>query len=418
MVAPGTTGFFLESEDTLDDPFAALAALRERSPVFRYEPLEQWFVLRYDDVRAALADERLSADRLEGYAERAPAAAVAELRQRAPWLLGPGSDHAWLRPVLQRGYTAATARIEASMEAVADEVLDEVLVEAVAGEAPAGAFDVAGGYAFPLTARALCDVLGVPRQDAGLLVRWSLDIVGFFGGVPITAQPTGRVADSAAEMMRYTQSWLTDRRAELGDGLLATVAGEAVRGAQAIDEEVAGAVVLPLLGGHVAVRQLIGNAVWLLLGRPGAWARVAAAPELLAGAVEESLRYEPPVPLVPRTALERLELGGETIEPGDVLQLSIAAANRDPARFPDPDRFDLERRPAGALSLGYGPYSCAGARLVRLQARAALAALARRAPRLELDPDRETVWCRTPTARGPDVLGVRTAPRATPRRTP
>lgn len=393
-------GFFLDSPEGLDDPFAELARLREERPVLRHEALGQWFLFAYDDVRAALADPRLSPDRLEGFAGRAPPGEVAALRRAAPWLIGPGTDHDWLRAVLLRGYGAAGEGMEAAADAVAAELL------ASAGSS----FDAAGDYAFPLAERVLCDFLGVARADGARLVRWSLDLVDFFTAIPIHAQPTARLAAAAAEMEAYV------RAADLRPGGLLALVADAARAAHAADAPgvVAGAM-LPVLGGHVAVRQLIGNALWLLLTHPGQRDAVTADRELLAGAVEEALRVEPPVPLIPRTALEPLELHGRRIAAGEVLQLSIAAANRDPARFPDPDRFDVRRRPAGTLALGYGPYSCAGARIVRLQARGALSALLDRFPRLELDPSGAIAWWRTAGARGPDVLPVSAAcakPRA------
>jgi cytochrome P450 len=392
-------GFFLDSPEGLDDPFAELARLREEQPVLRHAPLGQWFVFAYDDVRAALADPRLSPDRLEGFAGRAPPGAVAALRRAAPWLVEPATDHGWLRPVLLSAYGAAGAGPEGTMDAVAAGLL------AAAGPA----FDLAGDFAFPFAERVLCDFLGVPRADGEALVRWSLDLVDFFTAIPLHEQPVAPLAASLAELAAYAGERLAGGLSP--GGLLALVAEAAPPGADAA--EVVAAVMLPVLGGHVAVRQLIGNAAWLLLTHPRQLDAVRADRELLAGAVEEALRVEPPVPLIPRTALEPLELRGLPIAAGAVLQLSLAAANRDPARFADPDRFDVARRPAGALALGYGPYSCAGARLVRLQARAALAALLDRRPGLALDPARAIAWCRTAGARGPDVLPVRDgAPRA------
>ncbi len=118
------------------------------------------------------------------------------------------------------------------------------------------------------------------------------------------------------------------------------------------EEEIIANTVMLLLAGHLPVRNLIGNAVWLLLSRPDDEAAIRSEPSLLASAVEETLRYEPPVTLIPRIPLEDLQIRDETIPAGAIVQLSIAAANRDPSRFPDPDSFDLRRDPRGVLSSG------------------------------------------------------------------
>jgi len=158
--------------------------------------------------------------------------------------------------------------------------------------------------------------------------------------------------------------------------------------------------------------------VWLLLVHEDQRARLAADPALLAGAVGETLRYLPPASLATRIALEPLTLRGHRVEPGQTVQLSLAAANRDPERFPDPDRFDIARRQAGAVGLGHGVHSCIGAGLARMQTAIALRALLDRAPELARDDESEVVWSPLAGIEGPRALGVRAtaAPAARPGR--
>jgi cytochrome P450 len=164
---------------------------------------------------------------------------------------------------------------------------------------------------------------------------------------------------------------------------------------------------LLLIAGHLPVRNLIGNLIWLLDRNPGEYERLRAQPELLGSAIEEALRYEPPVAAIPRIPTEDIVVCGQPIAAGEILQLSICAANRDPAQFPDPDRFDVARDPHGILSFGHGPHGCLGARLAHEQARIALEVLFDRIDGpLRVDDSRETTWYRNAGNRGPVNLPV------------
>ncbi len=161
---------------------------------------------------------------------------------------------------------------------------------------------------------------------------------------------------------------------------------------------------LLLLAGHVAPRNLIGNVVYLLLKHPDQLAKLREDPSLMRNVLEETLRFEPPVTLIPRIALEDIELRDSTILAGQIVQLSIASANRDEARSPDPDRFDVTREPGRTLSFGHGPHGCLGALLALEEARISLETLFRRIPDVKLDESRDIVWYRNAANRGPQVL--------------
>ena len=163
---------------------------------------------------------------------------------------------------------------------------------------------------------------------------------------------------------------------------------------------------LLLLAGHVAPRNLIGNVVYLLLTHPDQFEQLKAKPELLGGAIEETLRYEPPVTLIPRIPLEDIDVRGNTIRTGQIVQLSIASANRDATSFADPDRFDITRRRGPTLSFGHGPHGCLGALLALEEAHVSLESLFRRMPNLRLDDSREIKWYRNAANRGPEALPV------------
>jgi cytochrome P450 len=198
-----------------------------------------------------------------------------------------------------------------------------------------------------------------------------------------------------------------DRRGQLRGGFLELVADAAANHGRELDDETVGNVTMPFLTGQIGVAHLTANTVWLLLTHDDARARVAADPSLLAGAIAETLRYVPAVMLIARFALEPVTLGGHVIRAGDLVQLSVGAANRNPTRFPDPDRFDITRPRGGALGFGYGAHSCIAAGLSRMQTPIAVGALLERAADLELDPAREPVWSAVPGVRGIEGLTLR-----------
>jgi cytochrome P450 len=374
---------------------------REHEPVVFDAATCQWFVFAYDDVLAGLSDPRLTNDRMHRFADRAAPGAVEAVRRHAPWIISPeGSDYDWMRPVLHAGLREAVGRrAEAASTAAAQELLDDLLARE--------RFDVVSDYAFAHAGLALADFLGVDRAHGDRLMRWAIDIVAFFNDTA-----------SAAEMVAYAHELLGTGPAQTGGGFLGLAARTAQRGGHELGDEAVGNLALPYLTGQVAVAQLVANSVWLLLGHEDQRARLAGAPALLGGALGETLRYLPPASLATRIALEPLALRGHRIEPGHTVQLSLAAANRDPQRFPDPDRFDIARRQAGALGFGHGAHSCIGAGLARVQAAIAVRALLDRVPDLARDAERKVVWSPLAGIEGPQALSVRAtaAPAARPGR--
>jgi cytochrome P450 len=380
---------------------------RGHEPVAFDPATGQWFVFAYEDVLAGLSDPRLTNDRMHRFADRAAPGALEAVRRHAPWLISPeGADYDWLRPVLHAGLRDAVGRpAEDAIEAAAHALLDDLLARE--------RFDLVSDYAFAHSGAALADFLGVDRGHGDRLMRWALDIVAFFNDAQVSTETAVAMASSAAELVAYAHELLGTARPRARGGYLALAARAAARSGHDLDDAAICDLALPFVTGQVGVAQLVVNCAWLLLGHEDQRARLAADPALLAGALGETLRYLPPASLAPRIALEPLALGGHRIEPGQTVQFSLAAANRDPARFPDADRFDIARRQARALGLGHGVHSCIGAGLARMQAGIALRALLKRAPRLARDAEHEVIWSRLAGVDGPQALSVRpTAARA------
>jgi cytochrome P450 len=396
--------FFLEQPAGLDDPFPDLARYLKDCPVYYNPSLKQWFVFRYEDVAALFADNRLSADRMKGFVDQAPPDVRGDLRQIAPlfqtWvMMMDGANHSRIRHVLNLGFNSdAVQRLTPAIERAVAELLQTI--------GPGGTFDAASDYAFLLPARVLSDLFGVQPEDRHKILQWSLNFIDFFNIFPITTDTARRMIDSTREMEAYTLRLIAERRDRPRDDFLGVLvaAGQAPGGMS--DEEIAGNAMLILIAGHIAVRNLIGNVLYLLFTYPEQKRLLDSEPERLSDCIEETLRFEPPVTLIPRVALEDIVLGDVVIPAGAVVQLSIAAANRDPQQYPAPERFDITRKPGRVLSFGRGAHGCLGFHLARLQSRIALQALLTRAPRLRPDPARAVTWYRTAANRGPIHLPV------------
>ncbi|MGN6170286.1 MAG: cytochrome P450 [Solirubrobacteraceae bacterium] len=353
----------------------------------------------------------MSADRIAGFAEAAPASVRDEVREIVPyldtWLIfRDGAGHSHLRSVLHRGFNARA--IEAMCEPI-ERIANELLDRAIGS----GRLDVAADYGFLLAAYVLSDFMGVRSEDRERVVNWSADFVDFFNVIPITEDTTHRMIPSATEMTDHVRRLLAECAGEERADFLGVMAA-AARGGEISEEEIVGSTLLLLIAGHVPVRNLIGNVVWLLLEHPTEHERLREDPALLTSVIEESLRFEPPITAIPRIALEDVAVRDQTIRAGEIVQLSIAAANRDPSRFPDPDRFDPARNPHGVLSFGHGPHGCLGARLAKEQAMIALEVLVRRlSTDLRLDHSQEVRWYRNAGNRGPEALPLDLGPTKT-----
>ena len=357
-----------------------------------------WLVSGYDDVRAGLDDERLTVDRMYAFADRAPPGAVDALRRHAPWAISPsGADYSWIPPLMQAGLRITSpAGSGNATAAAADELLDGLLDRSD--------FDLVGDYALPLMGWMLADFLGGDRRDGPRLMQWALDLAAFFNNPSLTVARTEQMGRSLSEMVAYGQGLLTTSQ---HGGFLELAREAAKNHGRVLDDEGIGNITLPFLTGQVGVAHLIANAVWLLLQHPDQAVKVTADPDLLPGAIAETMRYLSPIALVPRIALEPIALDGHTVERGETIQFSLAAANRDPARFPDPDRFDITRSQAGAMGFGHGAHSCLAAGLARRQAASAVRALLRRAPGLTPDAGSDAVWSEIPGVQALDTFRVR-----------
>jgi cytochrome P450 len=386
------------TSELMADPYAVYARLREAGPVHRIagtDGLPAWLVTRYDDVRQALADPRLSLDKRNaapgGYRGMAlPPALDANLLNMDP------PDHTRIRRLVSQAFTPRrVAQLREPIRKTADQLLDAI--------APYGRADLIASYAAPLPINVICDLLGVAPEDRRDFRAWTDALVA-----PDPAEPS-RAKEAVGAMLAFFTELIARKRAEPADDLLSALIAVRDEEDRLSEDELMSLAFLILFAGYENTVHLIGNATLALLSHPGQLAALRADPGRLGGAVEELARYDGPVPLaIRRFPTEDITVGGVTIPAGETVLLSLAAAHRDPHRFTDPDRLDIGRDSTGHLALGHGIHYCLGAPLARMETEIALAALLERFPRLELDvPYGELRWRPSMRARGLLTLPVR-----------
>jgi cytochrome P450 PksS len=390
----------LTNPQALAEGYLLFRRLREGDPVHWSEPIQAWVLTRYPDVLQALRDPRLSnrrTDYLVNFQLRNsdPALAADYARiSEGMMLMKDGADHHRLRVLGNGGFTPSLLdRSLPLIQRVMDELLDQVQGRS--------RFDVVADLAQPLPAVVIAELFGIPPEDRRLFQQWSDDAAQFFGGTLGDPEPAARAANAAAlELERYFAALLEQRRRAPGDDLMSLLlAGQAEGKLSA--EEVCHQCVLLLVGGHVTTIDQFANAVHAFLEHPDQLRKLRDNPGLIRSAVEEALRYDGAVPFIHRVAAADLEIGGRAIRRGQAVYLGLAAANRDPELFAEPDRFDITRTNNRHLSFGAGPHVCLGGGLARRELEVGLLTLFRRMPTLRLDgEDRPKRRCESLVFRG------------------
>jgi cytochrome P450 PksS len=399
--------FDFTSLDNLTAFYPLLARLRREKPVYWSEQLNAWVVTRYPDVLAALRDPLISNRRLElivGYQLRDSDPAIAKDFERIGldmMIFRDAAEHHRLRVLGNRGFTPSMLeRARPMVQDVVDYLLDKV--------EPLGRMDAATDFAQPLPALAIAELFGIPPTDRDLFQKWSDDAAKFLGGNLTDPPREGKAAnDGMLALERYFLNLIKQRQAKPGDDLLSLLlAGQAEGKLSA--EEVSAQCILILIAGHVTTIDLTGNAINALLDHPDQWRELVADPSKVPAAVEEALRYDTAVPFIYRIVRGGdTVIGGQKMASGDVVYIGLAAANRDPAVFPDPDKFDLARPNKDQhLSFAAGPHVCLGAGLARRELEVALTALVRRMPNLRRGAEPPVRRCENIIFRGFHSLPV------------
>ncbi|MEY9995412.1 cytochrome P450 [Streptomyces sp. V4I8] len=377
------------------DPHSVYARLRERGPVHRVrlqvpdEHHEAWLVVGYEEARAAFADPRLAKD-----GSKIGVTFLDEQLIGKYLLVADPPQHTRLRGLITRAFTMRRVeQLRPRIQQITDELLDAML--------PRGRADLVDSFAYPLPITVICELLGVPEIDRTEFRKLSTEAVA-----PTSAESE---YDAFVRLAAYLTELIEDKRrtgpsADLLGDLIRTTAED---GDRLSPEELRGMAFILLIAGHETTVNLITNAVHALLTHPDQLAALRADMTLIDGAIEEALRYEGPVENATfRFAAEPLEIAGVPIARGEAVMIGLTAADRDGARFPAPDRFDIHRDARGHLAFGHGIHYCLGAPLARLEARTAIRSLLERTPGLALD-GAPGEWLPGPLMRGVRSLPVR-----------
>ena len=399
---PGSTLslYHLLDPDVLANPYPLFHRLRSQDPVHWDPFLHAWVVTRYADVLEVL--HTFSADRtptpaqlaLMGLTQMSP---IAELMVKQMLFMDAG-QHARLRGLASRAFTPA--RIEVLRSHIVEIV--SRLLDSFEGRS---SVDVITELAEPLPAIITAEMLGVPVDDRHQLKRWSANFAEMLGNFQHNPEHAPVVLRTVQEMTAYFQHAVADTRKHPREGLIHSLLTSEIDGDRLSDEEVVANVIITMVGGQETTTNLIGNGILTLLRYPEQMQKLRSNLTLIPSAVEEMLRFESPSQHTARLAPQDRELGGKRIQKRQAVIAVMAAANRDPERFPDPDCFDIERSDNRHLAFGYAAHFCFGAPLARLEGQIAFDSLLRRFPRFHLEPQ-NLVWRTNLGLRGLNSLKI------------
>ena len=356
------------------DPFPVYRALREHQPV---KPMADGslFLTRWADLDRVYRDTRaFSSDKHEEFRPKYGASPLYEHHTTSLVFNDPPLHTRVRRLIAGALMPRAIAAMEPGLHALVGQLLDAM---AARGEA-----DLIEDFAAAIPIEVIGNLLGVPVEERGPLRGWSLAILGALEPV-VTPEAAERGNAAVSDFLDYLRGLVARRRARPGDAatdvLTRLIEGEA-DGERLTEAELLHNCIFLLNAGHETTTNLIGNGLELLMRFPDQRARLLAEPGLIGTAIEEFLRYESSNQLGNRRAVVETEIGGVAVPAGTLLTLCIGAANRDPARFEDPDRLDVGRQPNRHLAFAGGPHMCAGMTLARLEGRIAIGAFLRRFP--------------------------------------
>jgi cytochrome P450 len=385
--------------EALSNPYPMYRALREEAPVSWNEIFESWIFTRFDDVDAILMNPRFSADRSKAQTRfsemiRQQQEEFGPFSEAPTMLTSDPPEHTRLRRLVSKAFTPrAVENLRPRIRQIVDQLLDEI---------PGKEFDLVEEIAYPLPVIVISEMLGVPPEDRGDFKRWSDDVVATLGGPFVPADVRERARKSIEELAEYLSGVIAERRAEPRDDLISRLIA-AEDGGQVLSEvEIFSTTILLLIAGNETTTNLISNAMYTLLQNPDQLEVLRGDLSLMPSAVEEILRYNGPVQATGRVAMADIEVGGVTVKEGQMAMAVLGAANHDPAKFADPERFDVKRNPTDHLAFGDGIHFCLGAPLARAEAQITFEEILRRYPRIELAG--EPTWGGTFIIRGAKKL--------------
>jgi cytochrome P450 len=373
--------------EVLANPYPLFKKLRDADPVHWDPFLHAWIVTRYEDVVNVML--KCSADRTPTPAQLEAMGMVAELQPIAQvmvkqMLFMDAPSHTRLRALCATAFTPArVAALKQHIQEIADQLIDRVI--------DTGRMDVIADFANPLPAIVTAELFGVPVEDHQDLKDWSTDFAEMLGNFQHNPDRARRVLKSTENLLEYFQRAIREQEKHPRPGLVNSLMNAEVDGSRLTEEEVVANLIVTMVGGQETTTNLIGNGLVSLLKNPDQLALLKNDSSILPSAIEELLRYESPSQHTARLAPDDMLLGGKQIQKRQAVIAVFAAANRDPDRFPDPDRLDLRRTDNRHVAFAWGAHYCFGAPLARMEGQIAFETMLRRLPNIQLQP-RELLW--------------------------
>jgi cytochrome P450 len=393
--------YHLLDPDVLANPYPLFHRLRTEDPVHWDAFLHTWVVTRYSDVLEVLhnfsADRTHSPEKLRamGLSDLTP---LAQLMVKQMLFMDPPA-HTRLRSLAS--YAFSPGRV-AVLRSHIREIVNRLLDEAEGKRQ----LDIIRDIAEPLPGIVTAEMLGVPESDRVQLKNWSADFAEMLGNFQHNPEHASRMLKTVEDMTAYFRETVRRMQEHPREGLVHSLMTAEVNGDRLTEEEVVANSIVTMVGGQETTTNLIGNGMLTLLRNADQMRRLQQDPSLIPSAVEEMLRYESPSQHTGRIAPEDVELGGRLIRKGQAVMAVMAAANRDPERFSDPDRFDIARKDNRHLAFGYAAHFCFGAALARVEGQEVFEAITRRVSDLELIPG-PLVWRNNLGLRGLIALPVK-----------
>jgi cytochrome P450 len=370
--------------------------LRQEEPVYWSPQLNLWVLTRLEDISAVLRDPRFAAGSTPGRIDMMPEAERQQLRPLrdcvALWMGHTRKeDHLRIQQLLKSYFSPRMVEqvLRPKARALATQLLDAAWER--------GEMEIVNELGLPLSAGMIAEMLGTPTDDVKLLRWWSQNISVIFRAREL--KDYLQIQGAVLEMTDYLRRFIEERRRERREDLISVFLDAMEKGTIHSEEEIIANCILLLFAGHESTAGVVGNGMLRLLNNRDQMERLRREPELMPSAVEELLRFDTPIRSINRLATEDLELGGQRISAGQACCLVLAAGNRDPKFFPEPDRFDITRKSARHLTFGYGDSYCLGAPLSRMELQVCFGEVLSRMPNLEPRFDKPDwiplppLWC-------------------------
>jgi cytochrome P450 len=393
----------LSSPRYFADPHAVFRRMRADDPVYWHPALKAWFLVRYDDVQQIFRDPRFSTTRPDLFGRDLAPDLEAKWQFVSRFvsdmlLYRDGPIHTRSRSLIGKAFTSkAIEPLRPFIQQIVDDRIDAAL--------PHGRMEVIAQLAVPLPVSVISRMLGIPEADSPRFKACADDFFALRNTTLSAAEIVERTHRGIVGLNEYLRDVLEERTKHPGDDLLSLLVHAQEQGNVLSSDEIVATSALLLLAGYETTTHLIGNGLLALFEHPDQLQKLRADPELATGAVEEFLRYNSAVFQLARRAREQVEIDGHVIHEGDLVVGLLHAANRDPARFAEPDRLDITREDNYHVGFGYGPHICVGAPIARMETRIAINTILQRLPDIAL-ASTALEWCTSFTFRGVRALPV------------